>query len=190
MPLVLREMISVLKDPELALCIIRVSTEVLKRVCAIISEESNRKSKIQRNVEMEEAFNVIFMCNICRERPWMPIATLCGHVYCWMCIKKWYEMRERWNFCPVCRKPNDIFDVIPIYARGTTMNYGGEGALADEEYRETLAEYEHLQGDLIRSGTVQPKRFLSFVKPNQTQFRNFWCVLGILFVYYWVSNYK
>ena len=49
--------------------------------------------------------------------PFEPVATRCGHVYCWKCL--YISLKSQNNYCcPNCKLQIDISkDVIPIYTR-------------------------------------------------------------------------
>lgn len=60
-------------------------------------------------------------CHICKERPSEPVATSCGHVFCWPCIYTWIGEIE--TPCPVCR--NLLLrhhDIISLYGAAVSMN--------------------------------------------------------------------
>jgi hypothetical protein len=50
-------------------------------------------------------------CHICLAPPTDPVATLCGHLFCWPCLYRWLQGQPK--PCPVCRAP--VRSVIPIY---------------------------------------------------------------------------
>jgi len=85
-----------------------------------------------------------FYCNICLDPVVDPVATLCGHLYCWPCLYRWLEPgmtpHERANLllgadadaatafanhpgdsnrrvCPVCKAPCSVPSLVPIYVR-------------------------------------------------------------------------
>lgn len=64
----------------------------------------------------ESAF---FDCNICHDTASNAVVTLCGHLYCWGCIYRWMELRNRVRLCPVCKAGIDTKSCIPIYGRGS-----------------------------------------------------------------------
>jgi len=66
-----------------------------------------------------------FTCHVCLECPRQPVATVCGHIYCWGCLYKWLNMHRDDPACPVCKAgiemPNDDptnAKVIPLYVSG------------------------------------------------------------------------
>ena len=85
-----------------------------------------------------------FYCNICLDPVVDPVATMCGHLYCWPCLYRWLEPGmtsvERANLllgtdaaatavftnhpgdshrrvCPVCKAPCSVPSLVPIYVR-------------------------------------------------------------------------
>lgn len=69
-----------------------------------------------------------FDCNICLDFARDPVVTLCGHLYCWPCIYKWFfvqssslESDEHPN-CPVCKAEISHTTVVPLYGRGQTKS--------------------------------------------------------------------
>lgn len=77
-----------------------------------------------------------FCCNICFDAVVEPVATLCGHLYCWPCLFRWLEPgmspAERASLsipqlalandpnrrvCPVCKAPCSVPTLVPIYVR-------------------------------------------------------------------------
>ena len=65
-----------------------------------------------------------FDCNICLDFVNDPVVTLCGHLYCWPCIYKWFYIQsaslapDEYPQCPVCKSEISHTTVIPLYGRG------------------------------------------------------------------------
>ncbi|KAK4286167.1 hypothetical protein QN277_002761 [Acacia crassicarpa] len=66
-----------------------------------------------------------FQCNICLDSLHDPVLTLCGHLYCWPCIYKWFHYsnassrntdQER-TLCPVCKSEISQPSLVPVYGR-------------------------------------------------------------------------
>ncbi|KAH8375945.1 hypothetical protein KR200_010439 [Drosophila serrata] len=56
--------------------------------------------------ELEETRNVVVAeCRICLEMAEVPVATLCGHIYCMNCLIK---ALEDCATCPVCRQSRNF----------------------------------------------------------------------------------
>ncbi|KAL2331709.1 hypothetical protein Fmac_019290 [Flemingia macrophylla] len=82
-----------------------------------------------------------FDCNICLECVQDPVVTLCGHLYCWPCIYKWFNFcsvsseNEEKHQCPVCKSEISESSLVPLYGRGqtampSTKNKGHEVGIA------------------------------------------------------------
>ncbi len=41
-------------------------------------------------------------CFICLSNPKNPVATSCGHIFCWKCLKSWMDSQDKLS-CPVCK---------------------------------------------------------------------------------------
>ena len=61
--------------------------------------------------EVKNEISHIFDCVICTEVPTNPVATSCGHVFCWGCMYKW-GIQNGPKPCPVCRKGD--FKTLPL----------------------------------------------------------------------------
>uniref|UniRef100_A0A5B6ZUQ2 E3 ubiquitin-protein ligase RMA n=1 Tax=Davidia involucrata TaxID=16924 RepID=A0A5B6ZUQ2_DAVIN len=67
-----------------------------------------------------------FDCNICLDYAHDPVVTLCGHLYCWPCIYKWFHIQsaslasDEHPQCPVCKAEVSHTTVVPLYGRGQT----------------------------------------------------------------------
>ena len=62
-----------------------------------------------------------YACNICKEEARAPVVTLCGHLFCWICLSEWFNNSANGGLsCPTCfRKINTKNEVISIF---TTTN--------------------------------------------------------------------
>lgn len=71
-----------------------------------------------------ENLNGLFDCNICLDFADEPVVTLCGHLYCWPCIFKWFHVQsaalpsDEYPQCPVCKAEVSHTTVVPLYGRG------------------------------------------------------------------------
>lgn len=78
------------------------------------------------SIETTEADNLngCFDCNICLDFASDPVVTLCGHLYCWSCIYKWFHIQsaslapDEYPQCPVCKAEISHTTVVPLYGRG------------------------------------------------------------------------
>ncbi|CAK9177518.1 unnamed protein product [Ilex paraguariensis] len=71
-----------------------------------------------------EKISGCFDCNICLDFARDPVVTLCGHLYCWPCIYKWFHVQsaslasDEPPRCPVCKAGISHTTVVPLYGRG------------------------------------------------------------------------
>lgn len=65
--------------------------------------------------------NSVFPCAICLETACEPVATRCGHLFCWGCLDQWLNSGRSTCDCPVCKgrvDPKIAGDIIPLYGVG------------------------------------------------------------------------
>lgn len=55
-----------------------------------------------------------FECNICLSTAENPAVTLCGHLFCWNCIRLWSRNKQGGHRCPVCKAGLELERVITI----------------------------------------------------------------------------
>lgn len=60
-------------------------------------------------------------CFICLSPPRNPVATQCGHIFCWKCIKSWLNLQDR-LFCPVCKNGIEMEKIIRLYVTNTEFD--------------------------------------------------------------------
>ncbi|GAB4831196.1 hypothetical protein Ancab_005205 [Ancistrocladus abbreviatus] len=88
-----------------------------------------RKSKSVSTMPTNiDSLDGCFDCNICLDFARDPVVTLCGHLYCWPCIYKWFHVQgaslasDEYPQCPVCKAEISDTTVVPLYGRGQTTN--------------------------------------------------------------------
>ncbi|XP_026390943.1 E3 ubiquitin-protein ligase RMA3-like [Papaver somniferum] len=62
-----------------------------------------------------------FKCKICFGFAHDPIVTLCGHLFCWPCLYKWWRYLGSHSLsqdCPVCKTRVHEEKLVPLYGRG------------------------------------------------------------------------
>ncbi|XP_022981299.1 E3 ubiquitin-protein ligase RMA3-like [Cucurbita maxima] len=88
-----------------------------------VSLKQNWKSMSAQSTVSEDA-NGCFDCNICLDSAADPVVTLCGHLFCWPCIYKWFHVQissnetENTHNCPVCKASITLSSLVPLYGRG------------------------------------------------------------------------
>ncbi|XP_073134918.1 E3 ubiquitin-protein ligase RMA1H1-like [Henckelia pumila] len=73
-----------------------------------------------------ENISACFDCSICLDFARDPVVTLCGHLYCWPCIYKWFNSQtassKELPQCPVCKAEISEKTMIPLYGRGLSFS--------------------------------------------------------------------
>ncbi|XP_071703015.1 E3 ubiquitin-protein ligase RMA1H1-like [Rutidosis leptorrhynchoides] len=98
----------------------------------IYKEDISQKKYKSSNESFDESENGSssgFDCNICLDTVHDPVVTLCGHLYCWPCIYKWFTHQKttpeyldiKNAQCPVCKSEISQKSIIPLYSRGQTI---------------------------------------------------------------------
>lgn len=59
-----------------------------------------------------------FECNICLDGAQDAVVSMCGHLFCWPCLHRWFETAKSRPVCPVCKAAISRDKVIPLYGRG------------------------------------------------------------------------
>ncbi|KAL2311783.1 E3 ubiquitin-protein ligase brl2 [Schizosaccharomyces pombe] len=80
-------------------------------------EKEKRKLKdtgVSTSAEELKTFRAMCKCSVCNFERWKDrIISLCGHGFCYQCIQKRIETRQR--RCPICGRGFGASDVIPIH---------------------------------------------------------------------------
>lgn len=174
---------------KIILLMARILQHVVAKIRILLAEKYYETPYDSEDFDVA-AVEAMFLCNICRDKPKIPVITLCGHVYCWMCAKKWYGLKEKPGVCPVCRRHNEENDLIPIHPRGVKMNYGSGRLVEDGAYKQIFGSYESVMGDLVKKSCRGIRYFLSITKLQNVQIGVGWGLFGGLFLYYWVAVYR
>ena len=95
------------------------SVAVAVKVCLVLfSPMSARIASISNpDGNGKEDDSSPFECNICYDLARDPVVTLCGHLYCWPCLAKWFRSQQGTRVCPVCKSDLEGERVVPIYCR-------------------------------------------------------------------------
>lgn len=75
-----------------------------------------------------EKTSACFDCSICLDFASDPVVTLCGHLYCWPCIYKWFDSQtasKELPQCPVCKAEISEKTMVPLYGRGQSISETG-----------------------------------------------------------------
>ncbi|KAL2931984.1 E3 ubiquitin-protein ligase RMA1H1 [Bienertia sinuspersici] len=89
-----------------------------------IEQQFDQKWKSPKEAEN---LNCSFDCNICLDFANEPVVTLCGHLYCWPCIFKWFHVQsdslssDEYPQCPVCKAEISHTTMVPLYGRGQSL---------------------------------------------------------------------
>lgn len=86
-------------------------------------------SPISASAVIPERESSCFECNICLHSVNDPVVTLCGHLYCWVCIYKWlhvqtssHDANKQQQKCPVCNADISLTSLVPLYGGGTSSS--------------------------------------------------------------------
>lgn len=95
----------------------------------VVEQQFDYKSKsVLATPKDADNLNGFFECNICLDFANEPVVTLCGHLYCWPCIYKWFLVQsaslpsDEFPQCPVCKAEISHTTVVPLYGRGQSPN--------------------------------------------------------------------
>ena len=69
---------------------------------------------------MSETYNE---CPICLENARLPVATRCGHIFCWECIKNWVNIKGKLE-CPQCKNGIKLEEVVKLYSGNSDLKQG------------------------------------------------------------------
>ena len=69
---------------------------------------------------MSETYNE---CPICLSNARLPVATRCGHIFCWECLKNWVNIKGRLE-CPICKSGIKLDEVVKLYSGNEDVKSG------------------------------------------------------------------
>ncbi|KAJ3442412.1 hypothetical protein M0812_12147 [Anaeramoeba flamelloides] len=84
-------------------------------------KQKNQQNEKEKEKEKQKQKKEIGQCGICYNFATEPVLTVCGHLFCWFCLKNHFD-REN-SKCPTCG--NDLQedkDIIPVYGNSTAPN--------------------------------------------------------------------
>lgn len=92
---------------------------------------------------MEQDKSASFECIICLCPPKLPVATPCGHVFCWNCLKNWIKSQSSIK-CPVCQNGFELNQVIKLF-----LNEDEKNAQQDDrpKYQQTKPKRKSLSSN-------------------------------------------
>jgi E3 ubiquitin-protein ligase RNF5 len=97
---------------------------------------------------MEKKESVALECYICLDPPAYPVATPCGHIFCWKCLQRWISGLSELQ-CPVCKNGLDMSRVISLYSSSPTNNNTGPDDRPKIERPTTPVRNENRPGFVI-----------------------------------------
>ena len=60
-------------------------------------------------------------CGICLGDPNLPVAVQCGHIFCWSCLRKWFDKQPMLQ-CPMCRNGIEQDKIIKLFTDKETKS--------------------------------------------------------------------
>ena len=63
----------------------------------------------------------VLECFICLSGPKNPVATQCGHIFCWKCLKSWLNSKDSLS-CPVCKNGIEMEKIIRLYVQNAEFD--------------------------------------------------------------------
>ena len=85
-------------------------------------------------IQADDSQNDAFHCSICFELASSPVTTRCGHLFCYKCIKSWFDVCYKLT-CPVCKKDSGYRQLTAIYTNCDKHEYDFREE-AEEEFNE------------------------------------------------------
>lgn len=92
---------------------------------------------VQMRPTRRKKTHALFLCNLCNKIPCDPIASFCGHIFCWTCYNLAYNKTVKRLYCPSCYSYNNVDFFVPIYDSDTCSCRVDD----DEERRPLASEF-------------------------------------------------
>jgi hypothetical protein len=90
-----------------------------------------------------------FSCGICHGAPFEPVATSCGHLYCWECLFSFAGLQNRQNFnCPACRLSLQLKQLTSIYVNSDVSGNRSEKIPVRPQYAPQLSEKDNQPSEI------------------------------------------
>ncbi|SAM00904.1 hypothetical protein [Absidia glauca] len=83
-----------------------------------VLSRTSSKSNVQQLPDHNYTNKGFYDCNICFDTAICPVLTLCGHLFCWVCLSRWLDQQSINPTCPMCKGECPQNKTIPIYGRG------------------------------------------------------------------------
>ncbi|KAI8339112.1 hypothetical protein BC941DRAFT_422115 [Chlamydoabsidia padenii] len=82
--------------------------------------EHDKKQQVTSNPfnDLSYTNKGFYDCNICFDTAIYPVLTVCGHLFCWVCLSRWLDQQTINPTCPMCKAGCPQDKIIPVYGRG------------------------------------------------------------------------